>query len=274
MEARQLTVWEAKERASLLALETDEWREKRRTAEDPNTTADVLDLLCSAAEDFAHENLLSEYYYNEVCLVTNAVLAHPNTPPRSILSIFSEIFLDSNRAFCNNPMTPFLVLEIPDFWVRLDLDVAENLLREEGLPPVAVSVFSGSSEAVSKSARLHIATAGEIQSQYEGIKALLAYGFPQFMAKHHLPTDLGNLRVNGTSYHWWLRLYAALHLPLTGEPIPKSGHVAESDQEQWGRSPLDLLHHLAHDGNRLVRWAAQTRLADPNFVFTWHDDND
>ena len=27
--------------------------------------------------------------------------------------------------------------------------------------------------------------------------------------------------------------------------------------------------HLARDGNRFVRWAAQTRLDTPDFVFTW-----
>lgn len=37
-----LTAWERKERDGLLALETEEWREKRLIAEDPDTTGDIL----------------------------------------------------------------------------------------------------------------------------------------------------------------------------------------------------------------------------------------
>lgn len=61
------------------------------------------------------------------------------------------------------------------------------------------------------------------------------------------------------------RLHAALRLPLTEAPF---------SNDPWRRSPNDLMNYLAHDGNRFVRWAAQTRLADPDFAFTWHEDAD
>ena len=68
----------------------------------------------------------------------------------------------------------------------------------------------------------------------------------------------------GTLPDWTERLGVVFCLSLSEEPFP-------GVYLHWNRSPLDLLHHLSHDGNRFVRWAAQTRLADPDFVFTWDE---
>ena len=101
--------------------------------------------------------------------------------------------------------------------------------------------------------------------------------FVYFTAGQQGCFDLIDLYHSGEGSHlacdWQSRLLTALWLPLSAYPFPakdKEGY----DFELWNRSPLDLMHHLAHDGNRLVRWAAQTRLADPDFVFTWHEDDE
>ena len=58
----------------------------------------------------------------------------------------------------------------------------------------------------------------------------------------------------------FVRLTAALALPACSVPL--------TGDDAHGLTTRDLLEHLSHDGNRLVRWAAQTRLADPDFVFS------
>lgn len=67
------------------------------------------------------------------------------------------------------------------------------------------------------------------------------------------------------SLSWTDRLEAALYT----EPI----NTVLPGRNRFGFTGLDVLNHLAHDGNRFVRWAAQTRLADPTFAFTWTDED-
>ena len=258
-----LTTWEAKERAGLLALETKKWREKRRIAEDPNTTAEMLDKMTDYYNIATDWRSASEY--NEYALVADALLAHPNTPPDCCSALIGIDLLHNYRAFCSNPAASLLILEIPDFWDWYEVNSCQQLLREEMLPLIAVQVFSRNEDAaVAESARLHIAMAGEIQNQREGEAAIRAAAFPRYPTRQSPPFDLAHLRQKGTAYEWMARFYAALHLPLTNTAFAG---------DTWNRSPLDLLEHLAHDGNRLVRWAAQTRLAAPDFAFTWHEEN-
>ena len=88
--------------------------------------------------------------------------------------------------------------------------------------------------------------------------------FVKFVANLHRSLNLSTLYDMGQSAVTMERLSATLAMPLGTSPFP---------DDPWNRSPLLLLQHLSHDGNRLVRWAAQTRLADPAFAFTW-DDSD
>ena len=84
--------------------------------------------------------------------------------------------------------------------------------------------------------------------------------FVKFVVNLHgaFPSDV--LYKNAQSSQWMERLNAALGLPMTDAPF---------DADPWNRSPRMLVNHLARDGNRFVRWAAQTRLDTPDFVFTW-----
>ena len=74
------------------------------------------------------------------------------------------------------------------------------------------------------------------------------------------PTELAK---NGQEENFELRLAAALGLP--NKPVP-------IDDDPANRTCADLLAHLARDGNRFVRWAAQTRLDNSDFVFTWAEE--
>ncbi len=362
--ADTLTVWEAKERAGLLALETDGWRERRLIAEDPNTTAEGLARLIGEVEAIVVNTPYTPK--DPFQLTANALSVHPNTSPEQILKHY---WLAVGTPLCHNPIAPFLCLEVPDFWGRLPERASARLLADEALPYSASLAFTHHpNEQISQEARLHVSLTGEISSRGEGLSKVTDYwrefcrnpkphrslggmkysrigerdailewhyelvrlGFAPtwaapsepFQRQHVLRKSLCNpvfhlllgmtlwdifTRQGRISFrefvrqlileaidcrdaglfaefvallhgvykpgiqwciereNWWDRLRAALSLPLSDQPFKS---------DDWSRSPLDLLHHLARDGNRLVRWAAQTRLADPDFTFTWHEGNE
>lgn len=68
--------------------------------------------------------------------------------------------------------------------------------------------------------------------------------------------DNYELRQKADSVHWLDRLHAAFCVAVTDDPL-----------DQAKRTGRDLLLHLSHDGNRLVRAAARTKLADPDYRF-------
>jgi hypothetical protein len=279
-----LTTWEAKERAGLLALEPEEWREKRLVAENRDTAPNVL-------AEFGNSVLMlgarTENTIPFAGLLAEAIAAHPNTP----LAVF-DYLLDCFElpltfpAFCRNPIMPLLSLEQPDFWQRMysAYERCQMLLREENLPLAAVYAFTAHpEEKMVREALLHISIAGEVQTEAEAIEGIRFSDYAQYTEDYqlHLYTCYERnmeslraegyahlLRSRGTSAQWMNRLFVAFQLPLSNEPL----FEGEQGAADWNRSPLDLLHHLSHDGNRLVRWAARTRLADPDFVFTWHDE--
>ena len=274
------TKWERKERDGLLAQEPAEWREKRLIAEDPDTTGETLARLVEVISDTCAYCTMGEVpYANKLALLVDAVLAHPNTPPRALLRLVYLFASNNYRPFCRNPIVPFLPLEMPDFWEEMgdeqggDFIPCVLLLKEEDLPRAAARAFSLCPYPfVAEAAAFHIVLSGEVKTHEEGLSVLRASGFPQFVAGH---SELKNLTVSGLANGgvccWERRLYAALHLPFSRDPLPLIPGYDKAFQEQWSRSPLDLLQYLAHDGNRLVRWAAQTRLADPSFVFPLAD---
>lgn len=81
MEHRPLTTWEQKERDGLLAHETDEWREKRLVAEDPNTSGEVLVNLYEDIVAHWTRNTRNDDYktHDQPDTLAETLAAHPNT---------------------------------------------------------------------------------------------------------------------------------------------------------------------------------------------------
>ena len=361
------SAWEEKERICLLARESEERRGKRIRAEHPHTPADVLDQLAADARD---DDLLA------VALAT-----HPNVRPQTVLQLLKRDSPDwigsyhtpAFRAFCQNPVTPFLPLEVPGIWNTLSASLCLRLLREPDLPLLAVHAFRQNSDPiVAGEATLHIALAGPLPTGREGEQSITAFWQAACLTQsetcwEYCPDDwkiqlaklglipywaagigLDGDGVNNPPHlvkkfpsrrqcdygpppnscdelvwemnrtvrllpslaqlaallhscyaphcvHWseyggrrfriewrsddiygcclyrrrgrteWMaRFYDALRLPLTDDPF---------SSDAWKRSPLDLMHYSAQDGNRWVRWAAQTRLQAPGYQFTWHEGN-
>ena len=170
-----LTAWQQKERDGLLALETAQWREKRMVAEDPDTTADVLACLLQAVEVAVQREGFTGFaiFYP---LIADAVAVHPNLSPEIILKYW---WLTVSSAFCQNPIAPFLGLEVPDFWARLPARARFRLsaiLAEETLPSSIAQMLTHHSDIwLAQEAGLHISLAGEITTRAEGLTALTNY---------------------------------------------------------------------------------------------------
>ena len=162
-----LTVWEAKERAWLAAIETDEWRDKRRIAEDPNATADVLHGLLDQLDQV-------EEMRNHSLIVAMAV--HPNTSPDDLLRLLAMGWPRCNRAMFQNPILPFLPLEMPDFWQRVSVRACEVLLGDETTPVSIINqLLHHPAESVVRDARLHITLAWQLQTCDEAREAITDY---------------------------------------------------------------------------------------------------
>lgn len=78
-----------KARRELLAIETDELREKRLVAEDPNTTGEVLNSLIDRFNRFNRHVYEAHFDFDKGDLAKmalfEAVAAHPNTPSDLLL---------------------------------------------------------------------------------------------------------------------------------------------------------------------------------------------
>jgi hypothetical protein len=92
----------------------------------------------------------------------NALAAHPNLPPDSLLALAEEC----PRAFLSNPALPLLPLEFPDFAERLSVTALRSLLRFENVPPLLLAHSRKHHSAkVRRQARWHIGIAGELDAQ-------------------------------------------------------------------------------------------------------------
>ena len=173
----EMTKWEKREYARLLATETPEWREKRRVAEDPNTTSEMLAQLAGEAANERQSHEASYQAGTPSSLLACALAAHPNTPPFVFAGMltYSPLVV---RALCGNPVVPLLFLETPDFAKHLRSPGRRYcLLQSENAPPVLARAIanlpypspetnSGIAEELWE-ANLHIAVAGKVQSHRE-----------------------------------------------------------------------------------------------------------
>ena len=161
-----LTTWEAKERAGLLALETDEWREKRIAAEDPDTTADVLEHFALEVDTAFHHDEADSFIascFAKTTLCGAGILANPNAPPGTLASLLNLRLPLGLNALLSNPVTPLLCLETPFFWREVFTDVCQSLLAHGSVPRSIVDALaSDKEEAVAQAAQLHVALAEEI----------------------------------------------------------------------------------------------------------------
>ena len=339
-----LSEWDTREYEELLTRETPEWREKRRIAEDPNTTADELSHLEEATEAFIEshtEVIVAKANVPKIHLLLHALAAHPNIRPETLQKVLEFVALPEAvedgfaliaPAVCRNPLTPLLMLETPDFWLDADCEACQSLLARGDLPPpVAAALTRYEAHEIAPTARLHVSQADFPRTPLDGARELTQFwrafcqresGFiitakmqqehvkmvqwgyapawaagktpvtvpanrlhavrgimTRLMARRlsetsysrlvhfafrlQMPLDgLSDVYKWGVSHNWTWRLAAALRLPLADTPFLK---------DPCSRSPRLLLQHLAGDGNRFVRWAAQTRLVDPEYVFKWQD---
>lgn len=278
------TEWKTKEQAALLERETNEQRDNRSIAEDPNTPASVLEKITRQALHarfhdrfawFRHQDEIRKQQeadggeadpalwkrapWRHSELLLQAVAAHPNTPPALLIELIglAPLIAQATRAFFSNPVVPFLLLEQPGFLNQMDGGCQMLLLREEIALPLFVRMLAddigvAQESAVQEAARMHVSLAGELPGE-EAARAALR-----------------NYRENVTVYsrtHKW-------QAPLRPEQAesPKGSHRLEAiarveatsapmTDDFYNRSGLDLLHYLTRDGNRLVRWEAKKRLA-------------
>lgn len=165
METRAFDAWEKKTRARY--REGAESRNLLEKAADLNTPARELETV--AEEALRYFSSRSDFSLDTCLVVLEALAAHPNTPLHHLADlIWRSPF--SCRAFCRNPITPFLLWEQPGFVAGLMEAAQHALLREANAPPLFVQMLAdgnaAQSEAVRQSARFHVAFAsGEAASE-------------------------------------------------------------------------------------------------------------
>ncbi len=160
--------WERKTRARY--KETDSSRRLFNIAADPDATATELDT--AAHETLDHLNL--QLSVLDACQsVADALAAHPNTPPVWFGKLIERSPFAS-RAFCNNPIAPFLLLEKPYFVSELNENAQYALLREADLPLPILQILAKTSggaraqmEAICRAAHLHAGLTGEASAPQE-----------------------------------------------------------------------------------------------------------
>ncbi len=289
-----LSEWEAKERAGLLSLEMEEWCEKRRVAEDPNTTADVLEqfaeAVCQELDVWQPGEPMGNADNVQVntLLLTEPIVAHPNTSPHVLKRLLERVFNRElgersliTKAVCRNPVLPFLTLEAPDFWMNLDGDVCKALLREEALPPLIVRILLGhkgsrvninhsgvetplKDHSVAEAARLHISQAPPLQTALDGCKALTTF-WKDYCTQQRQDPDYVFERDDANEWHaemvevglapaWMPPLYNSV--PPVSPAIPK--HI-----EDWYTKHPEYAYLLRPDiDSDDLMHIAQTRLED------------
>jgi hypothetical protein len=95
--------------------------------------------------------------------ITRAVMRNPNTSAE-ILAKNMTRYLD---AFCENPVAPLLLLEMPDLLAR-HVNTLRRILRCPTLPASFVLYLQGHQYAsISDTARYHVAVAGEVTEGWE-----------------------------------------------------------------------------------------------------------
>lgn len=299
METQPLTAWEAKERAGLLALETKKRRKRRRVAEDPNTTADVLEQLTHVVWEELGFWLSGEPMGNHrnvrvnTLLLAEPIVAHPNTPPRALKRLLERVFDRElgelsliTKAFCRNPLLPLLTLEMPDFWMNLDGDVCKALLCEEALPPSAVCFLTehkgsrmGRDEngvatplkdhSVAEAARLHISQVPLPQTPSEGCKALTAF-WKNYCAQQQQDPDYVFKR--GYTDEWHAEMVEVGLAPAWMTPfykdVPPSVPPPPENIYKWGAANPEYAPFLHSDTSpEDLMHTARTIIKDDNAYY-------
>ena len=154
----------------------DDWQQEKSAVSDLETSADELNRIVRALLPNAgrlparfaalQKRPSADHLSGGAVCVLEAIAAHPNAPPELLLEIL-ETAPPAARAFCQNPITSLLLLELPYFPLKLSRDGRLALLREETAPPAFVSMIAGEpapefayeaaqAETVRVAARLHV----------------------------------------------------------------------------------------------------------------------
>ena len=142
------------------------WEMRQAEADDANTTAARLHTLISEANDETHkQGFRNEEMPSEARRLRDAVACHPNAPPVLLMSLVEQ----HARAFCENPIAPFIIWEQPDFTDNLGFAEQLALLQQETDPLHLVQKRASGHEGdayldglVRDAARQHILFAGEL----------------------------------------------------------------------------------------------------------------
>ena len=129
----------------------DDWQQEKSAVSNPETPAGELTRMVRALlpntgrlpTRFAalQKRPTADGLSGGASCVLEAVASHPNAPPELLLEIL-EAAPYAARAFCQNPVTPLLRLELPDFPLQLTYNSRLALLREEAAPPAFVSMIA------------------------------------------------------------------------------------------------------------------------------------
>jgi hypothetical protein len=122
------------------------------------------------------EQLFVQYapQYRELAL---AVMRNPNTPA----SILSQNLTTYADAFCENPVAPLLLLEMPGLLEGRHDRALKRLLRRPSLPEVFVIYLTGhKNRHIAEMARLHVAHLGEMGENWRAdLTPILAKRMPK-----------------------------------------------------------------------------------------------
>lgn len=235
----QLSEWDAKMRVRRQADERPAVRNGREAAEDPNATGTVLATIWEQVRSAWSVNRTQTHSW--IILTMEAVASHPNAPP----DVLWDLFPVCARAFCANPIAPFLLLERPDFVSHLSDEMCSAILCRENAPASLVAVMASDNQSdrwLAREARLHIAFAGEVETEAEWHDALNAHW--QVFCREYVPPREESEK-SDTLFAHWHNDFAEIGLaptwagepPLWMEPTARpSPHAAE-----WLRfaSPAD-----------------------------------
>ena len=168
-------------------------------------------------------------------LVCRAILRHPALDAALIAKLQTGTLPRYQKIIARHPQTPPEILR--DF-LKSDNPALRRLARKhKNAPPNARTISRRAFLRGRTNANAHFAI---------------------FVKSLHSSRNALDVPRDAEDTGWTKRLTAALLAPATSEPLPN---------DRAKRTGLDLLNHLGRDGNRIVRAAAQTRLANPDYKF-------
>jgi hypothetical protein len=158
--------------------------------------------------------------------IVRAVMRNPNTPAQ-ILSAHMTTHID---AFCENPVAPLLLLELPGLLEgRHDIAV-KRLLRRAALPAAFALYLAGhKNKNIAESARYHVGATGEVDISGDGWQDELVHVIAQKMPKKS--ETLHRLHAFGFVPEW---LATPLKLPPSEIFSPlKNPYIPSKMQYTW-----------------------------------------